>query len=290
MSFLILTDSAANIPSKLLREKRIEQISLCYTMRGEVTRCDDLDAFDGKAYFDALRDKEIVSTSLVNPSEFKERFEPMLQSGEDVLYIGLSSGVSGTLQAAKLAANELAEERGSSSNKIYIHDSLGASLGEGMQAFRAAELRDSGYSCEETAAILNAECQHVIQVFTVGDLKHLHRTGRLSGLSALIGSTLHVNALLKGDEKGQIVSFGKTIGRKRAISALAEVYAKKHDPSRNQLVCIAHCDCEKEAQGLASKIREIDKPDDILIVCYEPVTGSHVGPDTLALFFIGDER
>lgn len=289
MSFYVVTDSAANIPTRLLREKRIEEVTLSYTMRGEVLRCEDLDSFDGKAYFDALRNREIVSTSLVNPSEFKEKFEPMLKAGKDVLYIGLSSAVSGTLQAARLAGEELAEELGEE-HRVYVFDSLGAALGEGMQAFRAAELRDEGYSCKEAYDVLMNECQHMIQVFTVGDLKHLHRTGRLSGISALVGSTLHVNALLKGNEHGQIVSYGKTIGRKRAISMLADAYKQKHDPTRKQLVCITHCDCEPEANALAEKIRQIDAPDEILIVCYEPVTGSHVGPDTLALFFMGDKR
>lgn len=289
MSFYVVTDSAANIPTRLLREKRIEEVTLSYTMRGEVLRCEDLDSFDGKAYFDALRNREIVSTSLVNPSEFKEKFEPMLKAGKDVLYIGLSSAVSGTLQAARLAGEELAEELGEE-HRVYVFDSLGAALGEGMQAFRATELRDEGYSCKEAYDVLMNECQHMIQVFTVGDLKHLHRTGRLSGISALVGSTLHVNALLKGNEHGQIVSYGKTIGRKRAISMLADAYKQKHDPTRKQLVCITHCDCEPEANALAEKIRQIDAPDEILIVCYEPVTGSHVGPDTLALFFMGDKR
>lgn len=289
MSFYVVTDSAANIPTRLLREKRIEQVTLSYTMRGEVLRCEDLDSFDGKAYFDALRNKEIVSTSLVNPSEFKEKFEPMLKAGKDVLYIGLSSGVSGTLQAARLAGEDLAEEQGEE-HRVYVFDSLGAGLGEGMQVLRAAELRDEGYSCREAYDVLVNECQHMIQVFTVGDLRHLHRTGRLSGISALVGSTLRVNALLKGNEHGQIVSYGKTIGRKRAIAMLADAYKQKHDPTRKQLVCITHCDCEPEANALAEKIRQIDAPDEILVVCHEPVTGSHVGPDTLALFFMGDKR
>lgn len=289
MSFYVVTDSAANIPTRLLKEKRIEQISLSYTMRGETLRCEELDSFDGKAYFDALRNKEIVTTSLVNPSEFKEKFEPMIKDGKDVLFVGLSSAVSGTLHAAEMAAEELEEELGSE-HRVYVFDSLGAALGEGMQALRAAELRDMGLSCKEAYDVLAEERPHMIQVFTVGDLKHLHRTGRLSGFSALVGSTLRVNALLKGNERGQIVSYGKTIGRKRAIAMLAEAYKQKHDSSRKQLVCICHCDCEGEALTLADKIREIDPPDEIIVVCYEPVTGSHVGPDTIALFFMGDQR
>lgn len=289
MNFYVVTDSAANIPTRLLREKHIEEVKLSYTMRGEVLYCDDLDSFDGKAYYDALRNKEIVSTSLVNPSQFKEKFEQLLKEGKDVLYVGLSGAVSGTVQAARIASEELAEELGEE-HKVYVFDSLGAALGEGMQAFRAAELRDEGYSCKEAYDVLMSECQHMIQVFTVGDLKHLHRTGRLSGITALVGSTLRVNALLKGNELGQIVSYGKTIGRKRAISMLADAYKQKHDPARKQLVCINHCDCEAEANALADKIREIDPPDEILVVCYEPVTGSHVGPDTIALFFMGDVR
>ncbi len=143
MNFYVVTDSAANIPTRLLREKRIEEVKLSYTMRGEVLRCEDLDSFDGKAYFDALRNREIVSTSLVNPSQFREKFEPLLKAGKDVLYVGLSGSVSGTVQAARIAGEELAEELGEE-HRVYVFDSLGAALGEGMLAFRAAELRDEG--------------------------------------------------------------------------------------------------------------------------------------------------
>lgn len=288
MSFIISTDSAANLPTVLLNKHNIKLIPLSYRMQDKEYFCMDQDSFNGEEFFDKLRDKAEVTTSLINPDSFLDFFKPYLEDGMDVLYVGLSSGVSGTLNSAQLAADELAHIY--PDRRVVVVDSLGASLGEGLQVLNAANYRDMGLTIQETAETILSERMNVNQFLIVGDLMHLHRTGRVSGVAAIIGSKLKITPLLHGNFEGKIVAYGKTIGRKRALQTLAELYQKRHDPLKKKLVGISHCGCAADAEFLAEQIRRIDNPDKIITVCFEPVTGSHVGPDTVAVFFMGEER
>lgn len=288
MSFIIATDNTANLPMAIIREHDIKIVALPYFIDGKEYICTNLDEFDGEAYYNMLRERVCATTSLVNPGVFYELFEGFLKEGKDVLFIGLSSGVSGTLQSAELAANGLKKKY--PDRKVIVIDSLAASLGEGLQVLKAARLRESGLGIEEVAEAIRAGIQHMCQVLIVGDLMHLCRTGRVSGVAAFIGSKLSIKALLRGSEEGQIVSYGRVLGRKRALHALADRYAQKQVNGSEQTIGIAHCGCLKDAEYLAGLIKEICAPREIIIVTYEPVTGAHVGPDTVALFFEGSER
>ena len=288
MSFQIVTDSSANLPVELLRKHSIPFVPFHYYVGGKEVLCPASDAFDGKAYFQLLREKETVTTSLVNPEQYIEVFEPFLKEGADILYVGMSSGISGSFQSSRIAAAELRERY--PGRIIRVVDTLAASLGEGLLVLRAVELKEAGRSVMETADIIEAERMQMMQIFTVGELMHLRRTGRVSGVSAAIGSALHIKPLLKGNTEGRIVVAGKAIGRKRSLKALAEYYGENQVRGEAQTIGIAHCDCEAEAEYLAALIREICAPKEFMIVCYEPVTGSHVGPDTVALFFMGKGR
>ena len=212
----------------------------------------------------------------------------MLENGEDVLFVSMSSGISGSYASSKIAANQLAEEF--PERKMLTVDTYSASLAEGIVVMRAVECRKEGLSIDETYQILRALRHRIAQIFTVGDLRYLKRTGRLSNLEAAVGTVLQIKPLLKGDPQGKIVCFAKVRGRQRAIEEMAKRYKELVVSPETQTVCISHADCEADAQILASMLRRSKPPKDILIVDYEPVTGSHVGPGALALFFVSDDN
>ena len=196
----------------------------------------------------------------------------------------MSSGISGACNAAHMAADTLLEQY--RERRIEIVDSLGASLGEGMQA---ARLRDLGKSVTESAEELRKRAKRMFNVFTVDDLMHLKRGGRLSNLSAVVGTVLNIKPLLKGNEDGKIVAFSKIRGRRKSIESLAQAYEKLAVRPEEQIVGIAQAGCREDAEYLAQLLRRSHPPNEILTVEYEPVTGSHVGPGALALFFEGEE-
>lgn len=287
MSFTILTDTSANLPSPLLQEHGVAAVPFPYYHDGAEHTCTDTEAFDGKAYYGAMRTGTVVTTSLANPDRFIAMATPRLAAGEDILFVGMSSGISGSFGAAKLAAADLREAF--PDREIQLVDTLGASLGEGLLVLRAIELRESGASLAETAAALREMRWRMYQIFTVDDIMYLRRTGRLSNAKAIVASVLHIKPLLKGNEEGRIVAVDKIRGRRKAIDALAERYRKLVVSPETQTVGIAHADCPEDAEYLASALRIIAPPKEIMTVMYEPVTGSHVGPGTLALFFMGGD-
>lgn len=288
MSFSILTDTSSNLPTPLLQQHHIAVAPFSYTYDGKEHVCMDTESFDGNAYYDAMRAGTVVATSLVNPDRFISAARPLLEAGEDVLFVGMSSGISGSFGAAKLAADDLREEFPERS--IQLVDTLGASLGEGILVLRAIEMRESGATLEETASTLRELRWRMYQIFTVDDIMYLRRTGRLSNAAAIVASVLNIKPLLKGNERGAIVAVDKVRGRRRAIDAIAERYRNLVVEPEKQIVGIAHAGCAEDAEYLANALRIIAPPKEIMTVMYEPVTGSHVGPGALALFFLSDEN
>ena len=287
MSFVILTDTSANLPSALLKEKGVGVIPFSYLIKDKAYSCTDTDGFDGKKFYKAMRMGLQISTSQINVFSYLEFFEPYLQRGEDILMINMSSGISGSFNCAGMAADELGKRY--PERRIRLVDALGASLGEGLFVLRALELRDRGCPLEDTYKALESEKHRMYQVFTVDDLMYLKKTGRVKGSEAIVGNMLQIKPLLKGNENGEIVSFSKVIGRKRALDSLAQIYNKLVRNPERQTVGIAHADCEDDAEYLIAQLNKRKPPKEILTVMYEPVTGSHVGPGTLALFFMGDD-
>ena len=287
MSFRILTDTSANLPTPLLKQNKIGVIPYFYSYDGVEYTCLDTESFDGKEYYDKIRKRTRVNTSQINPQIYADFMEPYLKQGEDVLYIGMSSGISSSFNSAQIGAQMLREQY--PQRDIRLVDTLGASLGEGIPVLKAVEWQNQGLVLPEVERRLNALCKRMYQIFSVDDLNHLRRTGRLSNAAAIVGMVLQIKPLLKGNEKGQIVCIAKERGRKKAIQALADRYAEYVVNPAQQIVGIAHADCLDDAEYLAQLIRKAAPPREILTVMYEPVTGSHVGPDTLALFFAGDE-
>ena len=224
---------------------------------------------------------------MVNPDLMANYFERALSQGDDVLYVGMSGGISGTAQAAVIAAGELTEKY--PARKIVTIDTYAASLGEGLQVLEAARMIEEGKSLDEIKAHLLARRPHMCQFFTVDDLAYLKRGGRISSATALIGTVLSIKPILRGDETGHIVSCGKVRGMKRAYQELANYYDGRA-LDKSEMLGIAHADNEEGAQALIALLRDKGFTGECLNVVYEPVTGAHVGPGTVALFFYGKEK
>lgn len=289
MSFTIFVDGSSNLPKSLLGGLDIRVLPCSYTLNGTPGIYNgDVDSFDFHEFYEMLRAGGKMDTTLLNTHLFITHFTPELSAGRDVIYVGMSSGISGTIQAARLAAEELSAEF--PDRTVRIVDSMGAGFGTGLLACRGADLRAEGKSAGQTADILDAEVPQMLQFFTVDDLNFLKRTGRVSGATALVGTMLNIKPMLWGDPTGHITSCGKHRGRKKVIAAIAEEYRKRAvEPEKNR-VAISHGDCLADAQALADLVCQIAQPKELIICPHEPFTGAHVGPGMLALFFHGTQR
>ena len=287
MSFLVYADGSANLPQQML--DGITLLPCTYTVDGvPQIYLGDVDHFDGHAFYEDLKNGKIVRTSLLNTQLFLDHFTPALESGQDIIYVSMSSGISGTYGAASVAALELMDQF--PDRFVHIVDSKGCGFGNALLAVEAAELSRKGTDVREAAKILDADVPHICQYFTVDDLNFLKRTGRVSGFTAAIGSVLNIKPILYGDSTGHIVSCSKERGRQKAIHALAKKYAEKRQDLPTQQICISHGDCLDDANHLAEMIRKITPDTPVLICQHEPFSGAHVGPGMLGLFFRGVER
>ena len=284
MSYIIMTDTSANLPGRFISKYGLEVIPFHYYIDGESFSLMDSEDFDGDGFYDRIREGLQVTTSLISPKEYMAFFEPFLKAGKDIIFVAMSSGISGSCNAAQVAADELMTEN--PERRIVIIDTKGASLGEGLIAIYASEYRTAGLSFEENVEKLLHLVKCMFQVFTVDDLMHLRRGGRLSNLSAIVGTVLNIKPLLKGNKDGRIVAFRKIRGRRHSVEALAQKYDKLVVDPDKQIVGIAQAGCRADADYLISMLNRNKPPKEILNVQYEPVTGSHVGPGALALFFL----
>jgi DegV family protein with EDD domain len=289
MSFVLFADSGCNLPQRKLHELDIHIISFAYEMDGELSLSPEYpDGFDGHSYYERLRHGSMVKTSLINSEGFLSAFRPFVAAGNDLMYVGISSGISGTIQSATIAAQQLMEEY--PQQHVQIVDSMGAGLGTGILTCKAADYRNEGKTVDEAAELLNVDREGLCEYFTVDNLMFLKRTGRVSGVTAALGSMLQIKPMLRGDEEGKIVVCGKIRGRKKAIAELSAMYEKKVVDAGSQRVAISHGDCLEEAHLLAERIKEIAPPKELILSMHEPLTGAHVGPGMLAVFFFGDGR
>ena len=287
MAFAVFADGSANLPKSML--DGIDLLPNDYTVDGvPQTYWGDVDHFDGHAFYEGLRSGKQVRTSLLNTQLFLSRFAPILTQGKDIIYISMSSGISGTCNAARIAAGELMELY--KGRFVHIVDSLGCGFGNGLLAVRAAELSRQGVDAREAAAMLDAEVPHTCQYFTVDDLNFLKNTGRVSGVTAKIATVLNIKPILFGDSTGHIVSCAKIRGRRKSSELLAKMYDEKHTDTQYPTICISHGDCLADAQLLAELVRKITPDVPITICQHEPFSGAHVGPGMLGLFFRGKER
>lgn len=289
MSFTIFGDSSCNLPKAQQLAFGIQMLDFSYEMEGKLVRCPRYpDDFDGKAYYDYLRNGGMVKTSLLGVGTIMDEFQPHLEKGEDILYITMSANISGTHNAACQAARLLKEEY--PDREVRVFDSMGSGLGTGLLIGRASDYRALGRTLDETWDLLVTDCANLCEFFTVDDLQFLKRTGRVSGVTATLGNMLQLKPLLRGDETGHIVAFNKVRGRKKSLDTLLDLYRKRAIDPQNQRVYISHGDCPEDAQYVADGIRAIAEPKELIVALHEPLTGAHVGPGMMAVFFLSDGR
>ena len=289
MGYEIVTDSSADLTDELIQEYGIHIVSLSFRVGGEEFPCYvQGQKTDYKQFYDRMRKGEMVDTSLIDMSTCRDIFEGILRRGNDVLYIGFSSALSGSYNAGAMVAESL---RGAyPERRIATIDSLSASMGEGLLVYYAAEQRRDGKSMDEVSDWLIENRLHLCHWFTVDDLFHLKRGGRISAATALVGTMLGVKPVLHVDDEGKLVSAGKARGRRKSLEALVDEMEKTCTDPTEQLVCISHGDCVEDAQHVERLVRERLKVKDVQINYVDPVIGAHSGPGTVALFFLGVRR
>ncbi len=292
--FQIVVDSAANIPAELVKKYDIRVISFVNYVNGKKVVCFDPDLTPeeerakGREYYDAVRAGADVKTGLVSSGDFEDLFRSILEAGDDILYFSLSKNISGTYNSARIAAEELSESF--PDRKIRLIDALNASLAQGILAIYASEMRAGGKSLDETADILSTYPAKMNGVFTVGDLKYLSRTGRISSSAALVGNLLNIKPILRGNKDGFIVQFKKCRGRKAALNTLVSLVCDNIVNPEEQIIGIAHADSYEDSLYVMEEIRKRVKLRGFINTSYDYCTGSHVGPDTIALFFMAKDR
>ena len=276
MSFAVLTDTSGNLLNEQIRDYGLQVIPLTYLYDGQEHTCLDTDSFDAEDFYGRIKRGLRVTTSQISPQQYLDFFEPYVSAGQDVIYVAMSSGISGSCNSARIGAEMLREKY--PERTVAVIDTRGAALGEGIIALRAAELRDRGVDTAEAVAVLEEHVEKMFNVFTVDDLMHLRRGGRLSNLSAIVGTVLNIKPLLKGNEEGKIVAFGKLRGRKKSVEALAAMYDKLVVAPEEQIVGVVHAACREDADELVALLNRNRPPKQILLADYEPVTGCHVAP------------
>lgn len=289
MAYTIVADTSVNLPEEIIEKNDITMVSLSYYINGTEYKCYEKGKkADMKAFYTRMREKEEIKTSLASPETFMGIFEEILKKGNDVLCLDISTALSGTFQSAKIAAEELKEKY--PERKIFVVDSLGASLGMGLLTLLAVENKNKGMSIEENYEFLESNKLKIVHWFTVDDLFFLKRGGRISASTAIVGSVLGIKPVMHVNDNGQLIALGKVRGRKKAIEFLIDKYREDTCNKKTHLVAISHGDCLEDAQYLAEEIRKIAEPEELIINYIDSVIGAHSGPGTLALFYISDKR
>jgi DegV family protein with EDD domain len=286
MSYKIITDTCCDFPMEMYKELDLAVVPLTVTYKG-VNYSEYTEPWL-KEMFDGLRGGEAATTSAVNPEGWASVIEPVLAQGQDALVLVFSSGLSATYQSAVIAAQELQEKY--PDRKINVVDTLAASLGQGLFVWYACKKRDEGLSLEELTAWCEDNKLKLCHWFTVDDLMYLKRGGRVSAATALLGTMLQIKPVLHVDDEGHLINVSKVRGRKASIQALAVKMGELGTPGANDTVFICHGDCMEDAQYLAQLVKEKYGVKDVFIYYVGAVIGSHSGPGTLALFFLGEHR
>ena len=286
--YWIVTDSAIDMPTEWIEaQEKFAVVPLAYLLDGEAHIPDGSEE-DTKRIYDLLRQGKQLSTSQVTPESWADCLRPILAGGDDVLLIAFSSGLSGTCQAAMIAADDLREEF--PERTIEVVDGLCASAGQGLLVHYALKNRAQGMSLADNACWVRGNVQNVIHWFTVDDLMHLCRGGRVSKTSAVLGSIVRIKPVMHVDEKGKLAVWEKIAGRKRSISSLAEHLQRDIVNPDGQLIMISHGDCAPEAEGLADTLRKALPGCEVRLTYVGPVIGAHAGPGVVAVFCLGDTR
>lgn len=287
-NFAIVTDSSCDFPEEYYGEHNVTCVKLGFMMDGVVYEGEDGEAIDVKKFYEKLRGGSLPTTFQISAEQAKNAIEPIVKEGKDVLVVAFSSGLSGTANSFAVAAKELSEQY--PNRKIFVVDSLCASLGEGLFVDYVVKKADEGASIEETRDYAEGLKQHICHMFTVDNLFHLRRGGRVSTATAVVGSILKIKPVLHVDEKGHLIPIGKTMGRKKSISALVERMNELSALEKDDPIFISHGDCKEDVDFLIQLIREQYGDRTFFVHYVGSVIGAHSGAGTLALFFRGKHR
>ncbi len=289
MSFVIVTDTSANLPEEIIEKYGIEIASLSYFINDvEYKGYEKGKKTDLKGFYTKMRNKENMRTSLASPEVFTVVYEEIAKAGNDILYLGFTSALSGTYQSGTIAADMIREKY--PDIKIYTVDTLCAAGGQGLMVQYAAIMKEQGKTIEEVRDWVEENKLNMCHSVTVDDLFFLKRGGRVSATTAIAGTVLGIKPLLHIDIDGKLIATGKIRGRKQALNYVAEQFDKYATDTENQIIAIGHGDCLEDAEYVISLIKEKHKVKDVVINFIEPVIGSHAGPGTIALFYMGTER
>ena len=286
MSYKIITDSGCDFTKEKYAELGLAVAPLMVNFRGE--SYPDRNDESLKDLYAGLRAGEVSTTAAVNPEQWTEAMEPVLKADEDVLVLAFSSGLSTSYQSAEIAAGDLREQY--PDRTILVVDSLCASLGQGLLAYYACKKRDEGLGLQELYQWLLNNRLHLCHWFTVDDLMYLKRGGRISAATAIMGTMLSIKPVLHVDDEGHLVNVGKARGRRASIQAMAKKVGELAEGYDNSVMFISHGDCLEDAEYLRSLLESQYGVKEVYINYVGAVIGSHSGPGTLALFFMGQHR
>ena len=287
--YVILTDSSADLSAELVAELGVEVLPLSFTMEDKTYyNWPDNRDIDPGDFYARLRGGAMATTSAVNVADYTETIEPMLKAGKDVLVLAFSSGLSATCHSAQIEAEELMEQY--PNRKVYVVDTLCASLGQGLLVWYAANLKKQGKTMEEVRDWTEEHKLNLCHWFTVDDLHFLKRGGRISAATAVLGTMLSIKPVMHVDNEGHLIKVGAARGRNASLKALVDHMEQTVLDLKGQSIFISHGDCLADAQKVADDIRARFGVEDIVINYVGPVIGAHSGPGTVALFFMGSER
>ena len=285
--YWIVTDSTIDMSMSFVQShKNFEVVKLTYIIDGQAYTPDGTDE-NTRSVYDQMREGKMPTTSQVNSESWKEHLEPILAAGNDVLCIAFSSGLSGTYQAATIAAEELREKY--PERTLEVVDSLAASAGEGLLVHYALKNREEGMSLAQNTAWVKENRHNLVMWFTVDNLLHLMRGGRVSAVSAYVGTLVKIKPVMHVNEEGKLIPREKVMGRRKSLRALVDKIKERIVNPEGQLVTISHGDCEDDARWVAEQIKAELPMVDVAISYVGPVIGSHTGPGVVAVFCMGNQ-
>lgn len=286
--YVITTDSNSDVLPEFIKENNLTVIPQYYAF-GDTVYGDELN-MEPHEFYETMRKGELPKSMANNPAVIRERFEHILKEGKDILHIAFSSALSGSCSTVVMTAGDLMEEY--PERKILVFDSLNASLGEGVSVYRAVELWKSGKSMEEVYHILMKERDYINVSFTVDDLYHLQRGGRVSKTTAVVGSLVNIKPILTVTASGELKADGTVRGRKKSLKTLVtkmQSALSLNDYGKDRLVAVIHGDCLEDAQNVADMVRDLGFTD-VIINDVSPSIGTHAGPGVVGLVFYGKHR
>ena len=287
-NFIISTETTCDMDKSYYEQNNVNVIGLTYTINDkEYDSCSN-DSLSSEEFYKLLREGAVSKTAQVYPEKAVMAFEKLVEEGYDVLHIAFSSGLSGTYQSCKIASEEVLERHPEA--KIIVIDSLSASMGQGLLLNFAVDLKNQGKNIDEIAKTLEANKLNFCHNFTVDDLNYLHRGGRVSKSTAIIGTVLGIKPLLHVDNEGKLINVGKVRGRKASLDWLVDKMAEKFETAKNEVIYIVHADAKEDAKYVEELVKKRFGIKNIVIGSIGPVIGSHSGPGTVALFFVGKTR